>query len=107
MSWVRPDQEFLPHTAANAQLNDAVMVVVSRKLGGKYRTNRVLNPGPVVCDPLLTEGLSVLQDMYVLRSACPQLLPSVGDDKLKSHLLILYNVSLINTNDLLCLSKLK
>ena len=48
MSWVRPDRELLPHTPANAQL-DAVMVVNSRKLSRKYRTNRVLNPGPVVC----------------------------------------------------------
>ena len=49
MSWVRPDWEILPHTPANAQL-DAVMVVNSRKLSRKYRTNRVLNPGPVVCE---------------------------------------------------------
>ena len=34
----------LPHTPANAQLYDAVMVVVSWKLGRKYRTNRVLDP---------------------------------------------------------------
>ena len=37
------------HTPANAQL-DAVMVVNSQKLSRKYRTNRVLNPGPVVCE---------------------------------------------------------
>ena len=37
------------HTPANAQL-DAVMVVNSLKLSRKYRTNRVLNPGPVVCE---------------------------------------------------------
>ena len=37
------------HTPANVQL-DAVMVVNSRKLSRKYRTNRVLNPGPVVCE---------------------------------------------------------
>ena len=53
MSWVRPDREILPrpstHTPANAQL-DVVMVVNSRKLSRKYRTNRVLNPGPVVCE---------------------------------------------------------
>ena len=36
---------------ANAQL-DAVMVVISRKLGRKYRTNRVLNPGHVVCESI-------------------------------------------------------
>ena len=29
---------------------DAVMVVNSRKLSRKFRTNRVLNPGPVVCE---------------------------------------------------------
>ena len=28
------------------------MVVVSRKLGRKYRTNRVLHPGPVVCESI-------------------------------------------------------
>ena len=39
------------HTPANAQL-DAVMVVNSRKLSRKYRTNRVLNPGPVVCESI-------------------------------------------------------
>ena len=39
----------LPHTPANAQL-DAVMVVNSWKLSRKYRTNRVLNPGHVVCE---------------------------------------------------------
>ena len=39
----------LPHTPANAQF-DAVMVVNSRKLSRKYRTNRVSNPGPVVCE---------------------------------------------------------
>ena len=39
----------LPHTPANAQI-DAVMVVNSRKLSRKYRTNRVLDPGPVVCE---------------------------------------------------------
>ena len=49
LSWVRsfPD---LPHTPANAQLYDAVMV--SRKLSRKYRTNRILNPGPVVCQSI-------------------------------------------------------
>ena len=52
MSWVRPDREILPrpstHTS-NAQV-DAAIVVNSRKLSRKYRTNRVLNPGPVVCE---------------------------------------------------------
>ena len=63
MSWVRPD---LPHTPANAQL-DAVIVVNSRKLSRKYRTNRVLNPGPMVCES------STL-------SARPQRLPHDDDD---------------------------
>ena len=45
----------LPHRPANVQIYDAVMVVVSRKLGRKYRTNRVLNPGPVVCFDCLEE----------------------------------------------------
>ena len=38
MSWVRPDLEILPdlpHTPANAQFYDAVIVVVSQKLGRK------------------------------------------------------------------------
>ena len=65
MSWVRPDREILPrpstHTPANAQL-DAVMVVINRKLGRKYRTNGVLNPGPMVCESITL-------------SARPQLLP--------------------------------
>ena len=54
----------LPHTPATAQPYDAVMVVVSRKLGRKYHnyTNRVLNPRPVVFESMTL-------------SACPQLLP--------------------------------
>ena len=48
MSWVRPDRD----TPANAQLYDAVMVVASLKLGRKYRANRVLNSGPVVCESI-------------------------------------------------------
>ena len=53
----------LPHTPANSQL-DAVMVVNSWKLSRKYRTNRVLNPGPVVCESITL-------------SARPQRLPRV------------------------------
>ena len=67
MSWVRPDQEILtelPHTPANAQPYDAVMVVISGKLGRKNRTNLVLNPGPVVCESITL-------------SAHPQLLPTI------------------------------
>ena len=52
----------LPHTPGNAQLNDAFNLVVSQKLGRKFRTNRVLNPGPVVCESITL-------------SARPQLLP--------------------------------
>ena len=55
MSWVRHNQEILipdlPHTPANTQL-DAIMVAISRKLGRKHRTKRVLNPGPVVCESI-------------------------------------------------------
>ena len=50
----------LPHTPANAQLYDAVMVVVSRKLNRKYRINQFLNPGPLACKSITL-------------SACPQL----------------------------------
>ena len=38
----------LPHTPANAQLYDTNMVVASRELGIKYRTNRVLNLLPML-----------------------------------------------------------
>ena len=69
MSWVTPDREIIPrpstHTPANAQL-DAAIVVNSRKLNRKYRTNRVLNPGPVVCES------STL-------SARPQRLPTLSE----------------------------
>ena len=50
MSWVRLDREILPdlpHTHSS-ELFNSVMVLVSRKLGRKYRTNWVLNPEPVV-----------------------------------------------------------
>ena len=40
------------------------MVVVSWKLGSKYHTNRVLNPGPVVCESITL-------------STRPQLLPKL------------------------------
>ena len=66
MFWARPDREILPHTPANAQLFDAVMVVVSRKLGRKFRTNRVLNPGPVVCESItLSARPQLLLCLYV------------------------------------------
>ena len=81
LSWVIPERESYPdppHTPANAQLYDAVMVVVSRKLGRKYRTNRVLNPGPVVCE-------------FITLSARPQLLP--GGWSMKTHQLP-YKISL-------------
>ena len=74
MSWVRPDREILPdlpHTQVNAQLYDADMVVVSRKLGREgIRTHRVLNPGTVVCE-----------SFYALRSpttaSCPDLIDRI------------------------------
>ena len=64
MSWLTPDREILPRPSTNTspQLCDAVMVVVSRKLGRKYHTNRDLNPRPVVCESITL-------------SAHPQLLP--------------------------------
>ena len=40
-----------PSTQSNAQLY-AVMVVASWKLGRKYRTNRLFNPGPAVCESI-------------------------------------------------------
>ena len=52
LSLCYPSLTLHTHTPANAQLYDAGMVVVSRKLGRKYRTNQVLNPGPVVCKSL-------------------------------------------------------
>ena len=60
MTWVRLDRKILPHTLANAQFCDAVMVVVSRKLGIKYRTNQVLNPGPVVCESITLSARPLL-----------------------------------------------
>ena len=52
MSWVTPNRENfpdLPHTQANAQLHDAVMVVVSQEV---YLTHRVLSPGSVECESI-------------------------------------------------------
>ena len=40
------------NTSPNAQLYDAVMVVVSRKLGREYRTDQVLSSGLVVCESI-------------------------------------------------------
>ena len=51
----------LPHTPANAQLYDAVLVVASGKLSRKNRSNQVLNRG------LFSESITL--------SARPQLLP--------------------------------
>ena len=48
------------HTQANAQLYDAVRVVVSRQLGRMYRINQVLNPGPVVCESITLSARSRL-----------------------------------------------
>ena len=49
-----------PHISERS--TDSGVEVVSRKLGRKYRTNLVLNPGPVVCESITP-------------SAGPQLLP--------------------------------
>ena len=57
------------HTPANPQLCDTDMVVVSWKLGRNYRTNRVLNPGAVVCESITL-------------SARPQPLPSIYEEDL-------------------------
>ena len=51
------------HTPANAQFY-AVMVVVSQKLSIKYRTNRVLNAGPVVCESITLSALPQLLMNY-------------------------------------------
>ena len=40
------------HTHTSERSTSSVMVVVSRKLGRKYRTHRVLNTGPVVCESI-------------------------------------------------------
>ena len=64
MNWVRPDREIIPHTHANAQLNESVMVVFSRKLDRKYPTHRVLNPGPVVCESITLSDRQQLLPMF-------------------------------------------
>ena len=52
-SWVRPDREIYPrlstYTAANAQLYNAGMVVISQKLGRKFT---VPNLGLLVCESI-------------------------------------------------------
>ena len=82
MSWVRPAWEILPdlpHTPANAQL-DAVMVVNSRKLSRKYRTNRVLNPGPVVCESsTLSARPQRLPNRYVLIASSSSILQEMAE----------------------------
>ena len=55
-----PSPTFHTHIPANAQLYDAVTVVVRHELGRKYRTNRFLNPGPVVCKSITLSALSQL-----------------------------------------------
>ena len=50
MSWVRLDQEILPRPSTHtSKLFDTDRVEVSQKAARKYRTNLVLNPGPVMC----------------------------------------------------------
>ena len=67
MSFVRPDQEIIlrpsTHQRTLNSIYDAFMVVARRKLGRKYCTNWVLNPGHVVCESITL-------------SARPQLLPT-------------------------------
>ena len=68
MSWVRPVREIhplLPHTTVNAQLYDAVMVVVSKKLGRRNLTNRDLNPGHVVCESITLSARPQLLSVFV------------------------------------------
>ena len=69
MSCVRPIREILPrlskHTPANAQLYDAVMVLVSQELGRKCRTRTVFNPGPVVCESDKLYSIPIYQNSYL------------------------------------------
>ena len=73
MSRVRPDREILPRpsTYTSERSTDSGMVVVSRKLGRKYCTNQLYNPGPVVCESITL-------------SARPELLPSCFFSTLKN-----------------------
>ena len=71
MSSIRPVREILPcpsiHTSERSTLCTG-MLVVSRQLGRKYRTNRVLNPGPVMCEfiTLSARPLLLLIFLYVI-----------------------------------------
>ena len=53
MSWVRPDREIilpdLPHTSEHSAVYGGSR---SEALLKVYRTHRVLNPGPVVCESI-------------------------------------------------------
>ena len=66
-SWVRPDRDILPdlpQLEANAPFNDAVSVVVRQKLGWNC-TRQVLNPGPVVYEPITPSArLQLFLDKY-------------------------------------------
>ena len=67
MSWVTPDPEILPHTPANAQLYDDVMVVVSQKLSKKCTVTPGLEPG--ACESIMLSArpqllLMILGNMY-------------------------------------------
>ena len=42
--------EILPRPSTHSELYNGGMVVVSWELGRKYRTHRVVNPGPAVCE---------------------------------------------------------
>ena len=56
-----------PSTHTSKRSTDSGMVVVSRKLGRKYRTHQVFYSEPVVCESITL-------------SACPSLIRSTGDD---------------------------
>ena len=59
MSWVRSDREIIPHTPANAQLYDAVMVVVRRSVE-IVAFPPSLKPGPVVCESITLSARPLL-----------------------------------------------
>ena len=52
MSWVRPDREIFLRPSTHTSERDAVKVIISWKLGRKYRTNWVLNPWPMLWEAI-------------------------------------------------------
>ena len=51
MSWVRPNRETLPRSSTHTHQRK-LNLMLSWWSSRKYRTNRVLNPGPVVCESI-------------------------------------------------------